>query len=442
MSKIYFEKKPEQIFALLFPLLILFFTPFFIVPFSTMGDQPHYLISASALLEKQHFNLKPIYDNVAHGGSEAGYLFRGAKLDHHTVLIDASSNPHKEIVSWSKYFNDDGTIKNKLLTPASVDNYAEASIRPPGWPVFIAFFSLISRMNVELSALLLSHFAVILIALVIYLYLTKLGVDQSTSLVSSITLLIGSCYWVYANTAFADALMGANIAIVIYSLRFKKIWLLAISLSLGIWIKYQFIFYVIGFLLFSMTCFSFKEIAKTLAVLFFNTLAFVIFHYLIYGHFGPVTATAVESGNLLEQLNYAFLNISTSILLRNPWTYALIGLLFIPFIQKEDIKMLRNEIFFLLGIFFILVIPVMLYGLAYYPLGWGWPGRTVMPILIVLSIAFGFFLRWSHPVMKVIGLTLLVLSILVHLIATLSDINLVHHYDWDWLLIFIAKIFH
>lgn len=431
-----------MVFVLLIPLLILFFTPFFITPFSTMGDQPHYLISASALLKKQDFNLKPIYDNVAHGGSEAGYLFRGAKLDHHTVLIDASSNPHKEIVSWSKYFNDDGTIKNKLLTPAVGDNYAEASIRPPGWPVFIAFFSLISRMNVELSALLLSHFAVILIALVIYLYLTKLGVDQSTSLVSSIALLIGSCYWIYANTAFADALMGATIAFAIYALRFKKTWIFAVSLCLGIWIKYQFVFYVAGFLLISGFRFSFKEIAKVVLVLFLDMVVFMIFHHLIYGHYGPVTATAVESGNCFEQINYAFFNTSTSILLRNPWTYSVIGLFWIFFVRGKEKMNLGKEMLFLSGIFSVLLMPVMLYGLAYYPLGWGWPGRTVMPILIVLSIAFGFFLRWSHPVIKIIGLTLLVLSILVHLIAALSDINLVHHYNWDWLLMFIAKIFH
>jgi hypothetical protein len=435
-----------QLFIIFIPLIILFLTPFFLVPFSTMGDQPHYLLSASALLEDSTFNVRKTYEKMLHGGEQAGYLFKGAGgpgFDHHTVIVNTNSFPPVEVVAWAKYYLPDGKVSPSGKVLEVPENYAEYSIRPPGWPIVIATITAITKLKVEFTSLILSHIAVIVMAICIFLYLKKIGCENEVSFVSAITILIGSCYWIYANTAFADAFMGALIALVIYSLRFRKLWIFAISLSLGIWIKYQFVFYVLGFLLISPIRFSFKDIIKIVLVLIGSTIAFMLFHYRVYGHFGPVTATAVESGDIFEQLNYAFLNPSTSILLRNPWTYSLVGLLYIPFTEKiKETALFSKELRFLSVVFLVLIIPVMFYGLAYYPLGWGWPGRTVMPILIVLAIAFGLLLKSSNLLVCLICLALLGASIFIHLIAGFSDLNQVHHYDWVWLSFFFQKIFH
>lgn len=434
-----------RLFIAIFPVLILFLLPFFIFPFVTMGDQPHYLLSASALLEDHTLNMRETYNKMSRGGEEAGFLFKGSgeSFQHHTVIVDTNSFPPKESIAWWNYFTPEPGYHLPDSFRPFPSNYAEYSVRPPGWPIAIAILAIMSGLKVELSSLLLSHLAVIVIAIIVFLYLKKLDYKIEVAYISAITILVGSCYWIYANTAFADAFMGAIIALAIYSLRFKRVWVFAICLSLGVWFKYQFIFYAIGFILISIFLLSFKDVVKSLFMLFASALLMMSFHILVYGHFGPVTETAVESGNIFEQLNFAFLNPSTSILLRNPWAYSLVGILFIPF-KGESSKnnLLWIELRFLSAVFLVLIIPVMFYGLAYYPLGWGWPGRTVMPILIVLAIAFGILLENCSALWCYFCLMLLAASVFIHLIAGFSDINLVHHYDWIWLSQTFSRVFH
>ncbi|HUH00370.1 MAG TPA: hypothetical protein VML75_00165, partial [Kofleriaceae bacterium] len=57
-------------------------------PASYSGDEPHYLMVVNSLLFDRDLDLREDYDRVRAGSDDAGRRFRGAQLDHHTIVLD------------------------------------------------------------------------------------------------------------------------------------------------------------------------------------------------------------------------------------------------------------------------------------------------------------------------------------------------------------------
>lgn len=422
---------------IIWPILLLYFTPFLLRPLIGGGDQPHYLIVAGSILEEKSFNLRKTYENAAAGGAQAGKIFKGAPLDHHTLLVDTNVHPHRELAIWASYAFPELRAKYKWPDPPPFpENYAEYSCRAVGWPVLIAAFSKLAGLNVEWASLLLSHLAVLGIATLVFLYIRHECLPLPSQVLGSLAILLGSSYWIYANTAFADALQGLILAASLYALRKNMPLLLGFLMGAGIWVKYQFI--IMAVTIFVIAMLSFRGKQRNVFVISFALILcpFFICNYIWLGHFLPPKITLVTDFQPLKAFEYFFVSPRTSIPMRNPWVYSTLG--FIPILvglgyQKtiECIKANWKILSILVGIIF----PILMTG--NYDDGYDYPCRHMMPSLIVFSIAFAYVYANAPMVFKTLCVTLLYLGIFINLVACLSNPNLVNRHNWDWLSVFI-----
>ena len=422
---------------IIWPILLLFFTPFFLRPLIGGGDQPHYLIVASSILEENSFNLRKTYENAFAGGAQAGKIFKGAPLDHHTLLVNTNVIPHRELAIWASYAFPEWRVRYKWPDPPPFpENYAEYSCRAIGWPVLIAASSKLSGLNVELSSLLLSHLAVLGIAFLVFFYIRNERLPLSSQVLGSIAILLGSSYWIYANTAFADSLQGLILAASLIALRKKLPLLLGFLIGAGIWVKYQFI--IMAAAIFLIAILSFRSKQRNIFVISFASMLFpfLICNYIWLGHCLPPKITLIADFQPLKAFGYFFVSPKTSIPIRNPWVYSTLG--FIPILvgfgyqkTKECIKANWQILTILVGIIF----PILMTG--NYDDGYDYPCRHMMPSLIVFSIGLAYVYAKSPLIFKTLCVILLYLGIFINFVACISNPNLVNRHNWDWLSVFI-----
>ena len=66
------------------------------------GDEPHYLIIISTIIQGGGMTLGPTYQSVRMGGRDAGRSRIGLNLEHHTLIQDATTG---ESQLWEKVFS-------------------------------------------------------------------------------------------------------------------------------------------------------------------------------------------------------------------------------------------------------------------------------------------------------------------------------------------------
>jgi hypothetical protein len=127
------------------------------------GDEPHYLITLSSLIEDGDLDLGNNYMAVHRGGRQAGRHFRGAALDHHTTWWQGNAR-----IEWSKTFQldvkawqrDDQGHPVPTFVPGHEQDLAagavERSTHPPGlaWLLASVVWSIRGTPFVEPIALL------------------------------------------------------------------------------------------------------------------------------------------------------------------------------------------------------------------------------------------------------------------------------------------------
>jgi len=412
--------------------LVIFLTPLFLRPVAFSGDEPHYLIVANSILKYGRMDVGSTYQSAEGGGEEAGKLFKGVPLDRHTVMVDTSLFPRKDIGEYrfailevEKMYS----LKGRYDYPSQIKEY---SFRAIGWPALIAAFSYCSGLKTELSALLLSHFAVLAASILIFLILQRFGCEPKNRLMAAIAFCIGSQYFFYANTAFADAFAGFVLAGTLFALFQKNGFLLALMIGLGYWTKNQFFLMGGGFGLLGLYLFPPKQKiflgSASLAIL----LSFTLFNYFVYGHFYPPVIQAwTKVGNPFAALYYFFLSPETSIILRNPWLLPIIILFFVRLFQRDK-RFCYGELFWIISITaFIIFGHLAFFGS--YDEGYDYPCRHLMPLVVPAAILFGIFLQEASMTFVIIILFSFFLSSQVNLLASLADPRLTYLHNWIWL---------
>ena len=419
-------------FLSLIPALILFFVPFLLRPTIFSGDEPHYLMVANSITKDHTLNLRTVYDENAAGYSRAGKVFVGANLDHHTALVDVGRFPHKTLGQWHQFFSEDFRREWNLPTlPDPPKGYAEYSVRAVGWPLFIAAAASVTGLDAEPVAKILSHLCVLLAALFTALSLSRLHCGREISLFGAVTVFLGSSYWIFANTAMAEASMGACLACVIYAMIAGNGILLGLALSLGAWMKFQFLAPAGALFLMGMVVIPSQQRIRLLVAFVCGIGSYLLFNFLSYGQIKPPMLWI--PGSPLKAFAYFFLDPQTSILLRNPWILALIG---IPIYFRKAIP--SNLLLVLGATLCILILPPMLYG--EYVGGYGYPCRLIQPALIILVIFLGLMMKNAGAILRSTMMGLVTLSILINLIAAISDPRLTWSPSWIWMQAFIQHL--
>lgn len=408
-------------FLILVPALLLFFIPFALRPLIYSGDEPDYLINANTILKLKTFNLRPTYERMTRGENFAGKRFVGVALAHGTQLVDANSFPRKTLPSWNEYA---GNTPVTAPLPNPPVNYLEYSSRAVGWPLIIAGVSYMTGADAEIISKILSHLAALITGGFVFLILRNSKCSHEISLFAAVTLCLGSSYLLFANMAMAEAVLGTCVAGSLYALFVKRPFLLGLLLGIGIWVKFQFL--LPSFVIFGLAIIFFNRRELLLASIPYIVLGFALmaFNFFSYGQIRPPMAWI--SGNPIKAFTYFFLDPQTSILLRNPWIFALLGMIAISH------KLLNRNLLLTLGaVICTLILPPLMWG--DYQGGYGFPCRLIQPTLIVVVILFGLMLQRSGSALRAISMLLVTLSILINLIAAISNPQLTWTPTWIWM---------
>lgn len=386
------------------PLLLLFIAPFVQRPEIYAGDEPHYLIVANSLRLDGDLELKSDYPKVKAGETRAGKNFAGLALDHHIVFVDRSTSPPKMIGIVDK------TTKKIAANFQPKDALSERTIRAVGWPAIIAFFAMIFPfLEIDTLGKILSHLSVLGTAVLVGFTARRVGAGLVASVAAGFTIIFGSSYWVYANTVFAEPLLGLCLAGAIYCIvnRQHPVWF-ALALVIGAWTKFQ--FYPVALVLGGLSFFRFSKRAFWLsfAICILGAVGLAYFNLMQYGHFRPPMPWFEPSP--IKALHYFFVDSQDSILMRNPWLIlviiaAVVSLL--PGFPRPGV------IWWLLAA--VLCIPTILWGV--YDGGYCYPGRLLMPLLIPAAIYFAFLLESPFKAGRLLCFALLLASMIQNFAA-------------------------
>ncbi|GAT31586.1 hypothetical protein TSACC_1137 [Terrimicrobium sacchariphilum] len=396
---------------LAFLLLILFFAPFVVRTSVFSGDEPHYLMVANSIILDHDLDLKDDYIAVANGSARAGEHFVKQKLAHHTAVVQTIDRK-PEIIGFG--FEPDAA--ELLQRPATV----EKSVRAVGWPFIIAAFSAPWPSQTEIVAKILSHFLVLGTALLVALTARSLGCSITSAAIGAITIAFGSQYWIYANTAFAEPLLGFCIALSIYALQVRKhAALFGLALVTGIWAKFQFIPPACVFLVLAFFRFSRPRFALAAAVLFVGGVGVLVFNHYQYGQLQPPMKW--ETGSPLAAMYYYFVSSETSVFSKNTWLVVVaVGLAasFLPGVPRPNI--------FWWVILLALSLPSIFW--AYFNGGFCFPGRLFMSPFIPAAIFFAVLAETKIRSVRYLVIGILIASILQNFLGAMTNPDLTWTY--------------
>jgi hypothetical protein len=226
------------------------------------GDEPHYLIMLSSLIEDGDLDLGNNYVAVHRGGREAGRHFRGAALDHHTAWWQGNTR-----IEWSKTFQldvkawqrDDLGHPVPTFVPGHEQDMAvgvvERSIHPPGLAWMLASFVWIVRGTpfVEPIALLSVSLGTIVAMVLFHRLIRSWAPTPSAAVWITAATFLGTPVWRYSRSLYTEgpltlcavgayaliltgrSTVGAGLLLAAGTLMKPPFLLLA--LPLGVWVK-------------------------------------------------------------------------------------------------------------------------------------------------------------------------------------------------------------
>jgi len=385
-------------------LLILFFAPFLVRTTVFSGDEPHYLMVANSIVLDHDLDLQDDYVAVANGSERAGAHFAHSTLDHHTVIVQTVDRRPKIIGFGSS---------TETTEPSHRPDVVEKSVRAVGWPFVIAAFSVPWPTQTEIVAKILAHLLVLGTALLVALTARNLGCSKTSSALGAIALAFGSQYWIYANTAFAEPLLGFCIAFSLYALQIRKHALLfGLALVIGVWTKFQFIPPAGVLLVLAFFRLSRSRFILAAAVLLIGVSGLLLFNFSQYGQLQPPMKW--ETGSPLEAMYHYFVNPETSIFANNIWlVIAAIGLalFFLPGVPRPKL--------FWWAVVFALSLPSIFW--AYFDGGFCFPGRLIMSPFIPAAIFFAALAETQIRSVRYLIIGILIASILQNFLGAMAD---------------------
>jgi hypothetical protein len=188
------------------------------------GDEPHYVLLTHSLMSGESRDLGPLYTRVMAGGIEAGARFRGATLDHHTILVSRVSGETalwQEVYDFRKPQHCEGSpgcvpFARKGRDPgaslaAAASDTAERAAHPIGFPaIMAALVSLSGARDGEVESAF--AFATFLIAgltmIVTYLLARAVGITEAGAFCAVLLLAPGSAWLVYCKSFYPEPLLG------------------------------------------------------------------------------------------------------------------------------------------------------------------------------------------------------------------------------------------
>ena len=204
----------------------------FNLPRVTNGDEPHYLLIVNSILRDFDLNLSNNYQQARLGDRQAGALFAGRALDHHTIWYDGSER-HEWQQLWS--------AAHSAIDWAQAENAAhkEYSTHPFGFPALLASPLMLLRLPdhlVEPAAIFLMSI-ITLVLLLAFGRLVEEFADLKTARITTLGVLVLTPLWHYSRALYAENLLALLVVLSLsYFYNRRYLWS-AFCLGIGILIK-------------------------------------------------------------------------------------------------------------------------------------------------------------------------------------------------------------
>lgn len=246
------------------------------------GDEEHYLVMTSSIIEDFDLELKNNYHNARYSGSYcAGEWWREKKLDHHSWLVEPA---YKEYI-YAGFLTEE-QIKDYYAN----EIYKERPYHPFGMPLMASFplFPFAGSKYLETCAITIT----LLFSLALFYFLYKIliffySAQQDKKCAETILFFsLGTPLLFYSFTFFKEIYVALTIVLAVYLLFIKKSYFLAGSaISFGLFAKYQMPYVCVPLFLYLILEKNMKGILKMSAVLLIGIIVLMLYNYWSFGDF-------------------------------------------------------------------------------------------------------------------------------------------------------------
>lgn len=227
------------------------------------GDEPHYFVTTTSLINDHDYYIDNNYDNAYYlGGCDVSFHYinnTNPSIERHIQLVD----PERKIVITREVNRTYNGNETKLYEDFNVTTLRQVSNRPIGLPFFSAIFlwpfqntCFIEHTVIYLS-LLVSFIGIIFFYFIARFYLNKYSQiknnilsQRNTALLFTLIFSLCTPYWHYSKTYFTEPYLASFLLIAYYFTFIKNRDVIAgFILALGFSMKYPFGMYLFFFAL-------------------------------------------------------------------------------------------------------------------------------------------------------------------------------------------------
>lgn len=184
------------------------------VPRISSGDEPHYLVFIHSLVDDGDLSLANNYANVHRGSEDAGLLFRGSALNHHSIWFVGDRRVH-----WYEVFDQEGAwgkdadghpipLVRAGMDPALVPR-VEAPWNSAGMPLLVSpIFFAAKKLGFEAwfepVATVLSGIAVLVASIFWRILASRFTSDRRILNLGVALAFLGTPVWHYGRSFFSE----------------------------------------------------------------------------------------------------------------------------------------------------------------------------------------------------------------------------------------------
>jgi hypothetical protein len=250
------------------------------------GDEPHYLMVINSILFDRDLEIKDDYKRVQAGGLEAGALFRGIRMWHHSIIIDGVSGEHYRWMAPAfRWRNQDGSyhpwmigIAYHLVPEAEV---SEVSSHPLAYPAVMAGIIAPFRPSKD-EVESYCGIAMVLFgwlgAVLTYIIARRGGLTRSYAMIA-VAVLLCSPWLAYSRSLFSEVPIGIALCLALLLYIAEMPSLSALAVAVAIFMKPLFIVIGLGFAIDLALARRWRSLAKFSAVLGISIGCLMWFNY-------------------------------------------------------------------------------------------------------------------------------------------------------------------